>query len=226
MKFKLVESVDNLLLEKMWVGLQFEDAKTGRIFRATDPTAKSISTDIIYFYSTNDVSSDTSQLDAYFKAGLSATNTPNINFAKQSLRPELKAALFDFYKRCSNNVNIKQLPGPVTVADLLASNYSVLSITDRDLRKKNTKYVEDTILKNPKLGLSLDKFLIHHPEKNEYDNNNIWLIPYSKGEVDLAHAVHRIIENSTTVTCSESFNIYHFIGGTLVDTKTVNITIT
>lgn len=59
MKFRLIESIDNILLEKKWVGLKFKDINTGRYFTAKDSSSDSNKTsDTIYFYSTNNVDTD------------------------------------------------------------------------------------------------------------------------------------------------------------------------
>lgn len=152
--------------------------------------------------------------------------TPKTNFAKQSLNSELKNNIFDFYKQCGNNVKIYVESNPIELQDLLSNNFSVLSKSDRDLRKKSEKYVRDNILSKHAELSGMEKFLVHHSGKNEYNNSDVWIIPYDNDELDLAHAIHKMLENNAERVNSKSFNIYHIVGDVLADTKTVNITIT
>ena len=221
MKFKLVEGVDNLLLEKLWVGLRFKDNNTNTYFNVVDPDSElNRSSDIIYFYSTNDTNKDVQELNAYF--------TSRKGFSKQTLNRELKKHLFNFYKKCKNNVEIEVLGTPVTPKDL-QQQCRVLTKSDRDLRGHNTNYANDNVLQNS--TLDIDKFLIHHPDKHERENNNIWIIPYPDGNLDAARAAHILIENNKDANCDFNFEIYHFEKGEddkmhKTNTKKVRLSIT
>jgi len=221
MKFKLVESVDNLLLEMKWVGLRFKDNNTNTYFKVADSDSEpNRSSDIIYFYSTNDANKDAQELNAYFTSGK--------DFSKQALNRELKKHLFNFYKKCKNNVEIEVLSIPVTPKDL-QQQYKVLTKNDRDLRRYNTNYANDNVLQNS--TLDIDKFLVHHSDKHERENNDIWIIPYPDGNLDAARAAHILIENNKDANCDFNFEIYHFKKGEdgkmhKVSTKKVSLSIT
>ena len=213
MKFKLVESIDDVLIEEV---LEEEKLDEKYWIKLEAPGV-----DPFYYYVINNtykgVNTDLDTLEAI----IAGTNTGTF---KQQLAKEILAELKASYKNClksKSKFSFNILGHNISDKELKDNRDRILTLTDRDLRN-NAHLDLGKGIKN-----SFD-YLIHHKNEHEDDNDysNLVLIERSAGD-EYAHAIHKIIQKrgSSLASATVRIPLKQWDGSKWVVTNIAEITI-
>lgn len=219
MKFKLVESIDDRLVEDV---LEEEKLDEKYWIKLEAPSAPHIKP--FYYYTIDSTSrTRTKDLDALMQV-IDGTNTGTFKQQlNQNILNELKSA-YQAAKKSGIPFSLNIVSTSVNPKELEKNKKRVITLTDRTLRKIAQDDIE---LPN---GLSKDEWLIHHKIKGEQRNkyDNIALISRNSGD-EFAHAIHRMIEdmgpNITNLSVTVPIQEFDIASKAFTPTHYVDITI-